>query len=160
MPYSFPASDVATWTPENVIALLCQPGYMSPDDWRPITGAAVVFAESGAKPRRCSDANWNPANQSYHLTIDLGMFQLNEYANVDNEPYPGIGTISRKDCFDPFEAWEHVWKIINRVDIGWQYNWELWTGYTSGAYDKFIKTCFDGMRSYRSVMGLPPGVFG
>ena len=160
MAYTFPLSEVKTWNAEQLTALLCQDGYMSPDDWRPITGVAVILAESGGQPRRCSDANWAPERPNYHLTCDLGLFQLNEYSNVAVEPYPGVGTISRKDCFDPFKAWEHTWKIINRTKKGWQYDWSLWTGYTSGAYDKYLKAAFDGMRSYRTVMGLGPGVFG
>ena len=158
MAYEFPSPETRIWIPEQVIALLCQPGFMSPDDWRPITGAAVVFSESGGMPLRCSDANWSPLT-NYHLTLDLGMFQLNEYSNVDNEPYPGLGKISRKECFDPFLSWNHVWKIINRTKTGWQYDWKLWTGYTSGAYDKHIRACLEGMRSYRTVMGLGQGVF-
>jgi hypothetical protein len=157
MLYPFPLGNTL-WKPADVIALLCQPGYMSPDDWRPITGCAVVLAESGGDPLARGKTIWKPGTKE-HLSIDLGMFQLNTANNVEADPYPDIRRITIGDCFDPFQAWAHTWRLINKQRPGWQYNWRAWNAYTSGAHTKFEPAALDGMKTYRTVMGLPAGVF-
>lgn len=159
MPYTFPEGNVV-WEPVDIIALLCQPGYMSPDDWRPIDGCAIVLAESGGNPLALGRVVWNPGNPT-HLTIDsLGMFQLLLYYHTVTGPYPDVPPISVADCFDPHKAWVQTWKTINKGRKGWHYNWTPWSAYTSGSYDKFLTPALLGMRAYRASQGLPPGPFG
>ena len=155
--YPFPAGNVV-WQPADIVALLCQPGYMSPDDWRPITGTAVVLAESGGNPLAVGKTIWKPASRE-HLSVDLGMFQLNSANNVEADPYPDIRRITIADCFDPWQAWAHTWRLINKQRPGWSYNWRNWMGYTSGAYSKHEPAALNGMKTYRSTVGLPVGVF-
>jgi Lysozyme like domain len=157
MAYAFPAGNVI-WKPMDIIALLCQPGFMSPDDWRPVTGCAVVMAESGGDPLATGPANWSPGNVA-HLSIDLGIFQLNSYWHTVVDPFPDVPKITMADCFDPQKAMAQTWKVINKAKTGWNYNWTAWTAYQSGSYDKHVSASLAGMRAYRIAQSLPPGVF-
>jgi hypothetical protein len=158
MAYTFPAGNVV-WKPVDIIALLCQSGYMSPDDWRPVTGCAVVLAESGGDPLASSRANWNPGNVT-HLSIDLGIFQLNSYWHTVVDPFPDVPKIPVADCFDPQKALAQTWKVINKGKTGWNYNWTAWSAYDNGSYDKHVSTALAGMKEYRINQKLGPGVFG
>jgi hypothetical protein len=159
MAYTFPAGNV-TWKPVDVIALMCQPGFMSPEDWRPITGCAVVSAESGGNPLALGKVIWSPGNV-IHLSIDsLGMFQLESYWHTVTGPFPDVPPITVADCFDPFKAWTQTWKVINKNRVGWNYNWTDWSTYVDGTYDKHVAASLAGMKAYRVAVGLPPGVFG
>lgn len=158
MAYTFPAGNVI-WKASDIIALMCQPNFMSPDDWRPVTGCAIVLAESGGDPLALGKVVWNPGNVN-HLTIDsLGMFQLLLYFHTVTGPYPDVPPISVADCFDPFKAWVQTWKTINKGRKGWNYNWEPWSAYTEGAYDKYVPVALAGMKAYRINQGLSPAPF-
>lgn len=162
MAWTFPAGNVV-WKAEDIIALECQPGFMSPDDWRPVTFCAVTLGESGGNPLNTS-VNWSPAVTGAppvtHLSIDLGMFQLNSYWHTVVGPYPDVPPISIAQCLDPFTAWVQTWKVLNKQRTGWHYNMTPWHAFITGAYDKHISAALAGMKRYRSVSGLPPGVFG
>lgn len=162
MAYTFPAFDgdrPTPWKPVDIIALLCQPGKMSPDDWRPITFAAVTMAESGGDPLAVGKVIWAPGKET-HLSVDMGMFQLNSYYTLVTGHYPGtIGPIRQAEVFDPFTAWDYVWKLLNRGRTGWQYNMTPWTAYNNGSYDRHVTACYQGMLEYRTVMGLPKAPF-
>lgn len=157
-PYTFPAGNVI-WKPVDIIALLCQPQYMSPDDWRPITGCAVCLAESGGNPLETGIANWNPGHPT-HLSIDLGGWQLNSYYHTVVDPFPDVPKITVQECFDMQASMAQVWKVINKARPSWNYNWTSWTTFNTGAYDKHLSAALAGMKAYRSVMGLSVGVFG
>lgn len=158
MPYTFPAGNVI-WKPVDIIALMCQPGYMSPEDWRPVTGCAIVLAESGGDPLALGKVVWAPGTP-IHLTIDsLGMFQLILYYHTVTGPYPDIPPIPVADCFDPFKAWEQTWKTINKERRGWSYNWSDWSAYTKETYKPYVPLATAGMKAYRFRQGLPLGVF-
>ena len=158
MAYTFPAGNVV-WEPVDIIALMCQPNYMSPDDWRPVTGCAIVLAESGGDPLALGRVVWNPGSP-IHLTIDsLGMFQLLLYYHTVTGPFPDVPPISVADCFDPFKAWAQTWKTINKGRKGWNYNWDSWSGYTNGTYDKHVPAALAGMKAYRVDQGLPAAPF-
>lgn len=164
--YVFPAGN-AIWSAEAIIAKMCRPGYMSPDDWRPITGCAIALAEAGGNPLALGRVVWKPGSV-IHLSIDsLGMWQLESYWHTVTGPFPpDIGPITVAQCFDPFEAFEQVWKVINRGRTGWSYRWDDWStakspdGIKPPAYDKYLSSALAGMKSYRAVMGLGAGVFG
>lgn len=158
MAYTFPAGNVV-WTARDIIGLLCQPGFMSPEDWRPVTGCAIVLAESGGDPLATGRAVWSPGSPA-HLSVDLGIFQLNSYWQTTVDPYPDVPKITVADCFDPQKALAQTWKIINKGRTGWNYNWDMWTTYKSGSYDKHVSAALAGMKAYRVNQGLPPGVFG
>lgn len=158
MPWTFPAGNVV-WKAEDIVALMCQPNFMSPEDWRPVTGCAVVLAESGGDPLATGRAVWNPGNVT-HLSVDLGMFQLNSYWHTVVAPFPDVPAIPVADCFDPQKAWAQTWKVINKGRTGWNYQWSAWTAYDNGSYDKHVSAALTGMKKYRSMSGLPPGVFG
>lgn len=158
MLYEFPSPN-QVFTPTDIIALLCQDGFMSPNDWRPITGAAVCLAESGGDPLETGKAVWNPGAVT-HLSVDIGIWQLNDYYNTVVDPYPTVLKISRAECFDPFRATQQTWQLINMERKGWNYNWNLWTAYKNGSYDKYVSAALGGMREYRDIMGLGLGVFG
>lgn len=147
------------WSARDIIGLICQPGFMSPDDWRPVTGCAVVLAESGGNPLETGPANWSPGLPT-HLSIDLGGFQLNSYYHTVVDPFPDIPKITMADAFDMQKAWAQTWKVINKGRTGWNYNWTAWTSYNTGAYDKHVSTALAGMKAYRVNQGLPAGVFG
>lgn len=159
MAWTFPAGNVV-WKPEDIIALICQPGFMSPDDWRPVTFCAIVLAESGGDPLAIN-VNWNPGNP-YHLSLDLGMFQLNSKDNIDNPPYPDVPKITAQVALDPQPAWAHTFKLLNKNKPGWNYNYSPWSAYNGGSYDKRVPDALTGMKKYRatSVPPLPPGPFG
>lgn len=160
MPYTFPAGNVKH-TPADIIAVLCQPGYMSPDDFRPITGCAVVLAESGGDPLATGRAVWNPGAPT-HKSIDLGLFQLNSYYHTVTGPFPPtVGPITVADCFDVQLSWAQTWKVITRgrPADGWDYNWSAWTAFRTGAYDQWLDEAVAGMRAYRTAMALPTGRF-
>jgi hypothetical protein len=156
--WTFPEVNVV-WKPEDIIALVCQDGYMSPNDWRPITACAVCLAESAGYPLAVSKANWLPGTKS-HLSVDVGLWQLNNYWQITVDPFPTVPKIAWADAFDPFKSWEHVWKLINVGRTGWNYNWSAWSSYNSGAYDKHVTTALNAMRLYRAKVGLPVAPFG
>lgn len=149
MAYTFPAGNVV-WTPRDIAALLCTK--MDPADWRPVTGIAVVLAESGGDPLATGRAVWNPTAPT-HLSIDLGLFQLNSYYHTVTGPYPDVPPITLAQAFDPFASWEQTWKVINkgRPDT-WHYNWSPWTVYKTGIYDRFLDTARQGLLDYRLTL--------
>lgn len=144
MTYPFPPGN-AIWQPVDIVALLCQPGYMSPDDWRPVTGCAVVLAESGGNPMSTPGIIWKPGHDD-HLSLDIGMFRLNTWWNRDD--------IGISGSLDPLNAMNAVWNIINEGRIWWAYNWGDWHGFTSGAYVKHLPAARDGLDRYRATLGL------
>lgn len=146
MTYPFPEGNVG-WQPKDIIALLCTK--MSPDDWRPITGAAVLWCESWGSPRAIGKVIWKPG-QPDHLSIDLGLFQLNSYW-WPGRPRPEV-------CFDPFKAYELVWPVLTRNKT-WSYDWTPWICYTGGYYKSHLNFARQGMIQYREIMGLPKGPF-
>jgi hypothetical protein len=158
MAYTFPAGNVV-WKPIDIIALICQPGFMSPEDWRPVTACAIALAESGGDPLATGRAVWNPGNVT-HLSVDLGIWQLNSYYHTTVDPFPDVPKITVADCFDAQKATTQVWKVINKNKTGWNYNWTAWTTYNNGSYDKQIAAALAGMKAYRVNQALPPGVFG
>ena len=151
--YQFPSNPQAVWTPRDITALLCTK--MSPDDWRPITGTAIVLAESAGNPLAVGKLVWNPGNPT-HLSIDLGLFQLNSHWQTVVDPFPSIPKITWADTFDPFKAWDHTWKLINVEKKGWNYDWSKWTVFNSGAYDKFVSPAYRAHNEYRAMLGLAP----
>jgi hypothetical protein len=153
MSYTFPVDPKAVWNPIDVVALLATK--MPVDDWRIVTGVAVVLAESGGNPLALGTLVWNPGNPT-HLAIDLGMFQLNSYYQTVVDPFPTISKIAWADTFDPFAAFEHVWKLINHTKKGWNYDWSSWTVYNTGAYDKFVSTAYKAVNDYRATLGKGP----
>lgn len=158
MAWTFPAGNVI-WKAADIIALMCQPTFMSPDDWRPVTACAIVLAESGGDPLALGKVVWK-LGSPIHLSIDsLGMFQLESYWHTVAGPYPDVGPIPMADCFDPFKAWVQTWKTINKERTGWHYNWSTWSAYTEGTYDKHVPAALAGMKAYRLAVGLPPGPF-
>ena len=155
MTYPFPTDPKAIWTPRDICALLCSDGYMSPNDWRPITACAVVLGESGGNPLALGKLVYKPESPA-HLSIDLGMFQINSYWQVANDPYPTVPRISWADTFDPRAAWAHTWRVINHTRTGWHYDWSKWVAYTSGAYDRHLGAARRGLNEYRDTLGLDP----
>lgn len=140
-------------TPQEIIALLATK--MSTDDWRIVTACAVVLAESGGDPLARGAVVWAPESPA-HLSIDLGLFQLNSYWQVEVDPYPSIPKIAWADCFDPVVAFEHVWKLINHTKTGWNYDWSSWTAYRTGAYDRHVSTAYKALNEYRAQEGKGP----
>jgi hypothetical protein len=157
MGYQFPDGNTI-WSPESIIALLCLPGYMSPDDWRPITGCAVVIGESGGNPLARGRVIWRPGT-TVHRSMAFGLFQLLSHYHVNNRPFPDIPAITVADCFDPFKAWDHTWRVLKKQTQGWAYNWNGWDAYTNGSYKDHISASVYGMKDYRKTMGLGPGPF-
>ena len=163
MTYPFPEFDgpdrPTFWRPADIIALLCRDGFMSPDDWRPITFAAVVMAESAGSPLATGTVIWAPGKVT-HLSVDLGMFQLNSYYATVSGHYPGsVGPITTAECFNPFTAWDYTWLLLNKERTGWSYNMQPWVAWKTGAYDKYVTACYRGMLEYREVMDLGKGPF-
>lgn len=162
MSYTFPDQTVRPlpWTARDITALVCQPTHMSPDDWRAVTFVAVVLAESGGDPLARGSVVWSPLSPA-HLSIDLGMFQLNSYwQHTAVDPFPSIMRITVAQCFDPFASWVQSWKLLNIARKGWGYNMSHWTVFDSGDYLKYVTPALNGMREYRAAMGLGVGVFG
>jgi hypothetical protein len=155
--YPFPAGNVV-WSPTDITALLCQPGYMSPDDWRPVTACAVVLAESGGNPLAVGKPIWRPGTIA-HRAVAIGMFQLLTSVNVDADPYPDVPRITVAACFDPFAAWQHTWRLLNKQRTGWGYNWSGWEAFTTGGYRRHVQVALAGMRTYRAGMGFGEGGF-
>lgn len=161
MDYPFPPSGPerpANWTPEQIIALACRPGYMSPDDWRPITWAAVVMGESSGDQLVRGRTIWAPGNP-IHLSHAIGMFQLLRRWHVEDEAYPGWEPMTEAECLEPFAAFERAWMLLNVNRTGWAYNMSHWSAFEKGTYDQHITACYRGMLSYREVMGLGRGPF-
>lgn len=150
--YIFPEG-AEIWEPVDIAALLCTK--MSPDDWRPVTGTAIVLAESGGNPLIIGPAIWKPGMPT-HLSFDLGLFQLNSYYQTVVDPYPSIPKIPLEATFDPLAAWEHVWKLINVERKGWNYDWSDWVAYVTGAYDRHVRRALDGVNAYRAFLGMGP----
>lgn len=148
MAYAFPAGNVV-WKPVDIVALLCTK--MSMGDNRPAIGCAVILAESAGDPLATGRAVWNPTSPT-HLSIDLGLFQLNSYYTTVTGHFPDIPPITIAATFDPFQSYEYAWKLINknRPDT-WHYNWSSWTAFKSGAYDKFLPTSIAGLEQYRAT---------
>ena len=153
MPYVFPADPKKVWAPVDIVALLCKK--MSPLDWRPVTGCAVVLAESAGNPLALGRLVWNP-EAATHLSIDLGLFQLNSHYQTVVDPYPTIPKITWAQAFDPHAAYEHVWKLITIARKGWNYDWSAWTAYNTGAYDSHVSAALRGMNEYRATLGMGP----
>lgn len=154
MAYTFPPGNVV-WKPIDIVALVCQPTYMSPDDWRAVNACAILLAESGGNPLALGHVVWAPGHPT-HLSIDaLGLCQLLLYWHTVTGPYPDIPPIPVADCFDPFKAWRQTWKTINKERRGWNYNWDKWMGWTTGAYEEHIPAALVGMKAYRANQGLP-----
>lgn len=159
MPYTFPPGNVV-WKPVDIIALLCQPGLMSPDDWRPVYACAIALAESGGDPLIVSRANWNPGAPT-HLSVDVGIWQLNSYYQTVVDPFPDVPKILFSDALDPFKSMTQTWKLINKGRTGWNYNWSAWSTFNTGSYDKRVAEALAGMKAYRLNQALPAtGVFG
>lgn len=156
--YVFPERNLV-WSARDVIALCCRPGFMSSDDWRPITFTAVLRGESGFNPLAISKVIWTP-DKAHHRSVDLGIAQLNSHWNIDNDPYPDIPRVAVSDAFDPYLAFDHAWKLMNKQRTGWKYNMSAWHVYTSGVYNTYVLEALIGMREYRAVMSLSPGIFG
>lgn len=148
MAYAFPAGNVV-WKPLDIIALLVTK--MDPADNRPAIGCAVVLAESAGDPLATGRAIWNPGAPT-HLSIDLGLFQLNSYYTTVTGHFPDVPPITISAAFDPVQAWDYAWKLINKARPDtWHYNWSAWAAYKSGAYDKFLKTSMDALAAYRAL---------
>lgn len=152
--YPFPSEDRdAFWSATDITALICSPGYMSPDDWRPITFCAVVLAESGGMPHIVSAPNWDPGAVT-HLSVDLGLFQLNSYYNVEVDPFPTLPAISIADCLTPLRSWQQAWALLNVDNDSWGYNMRWWSAYKEGTFVSRLPAALAGMRQYRQMMGL------
>lgn len=123
-------------------------------DWRIVTATAIVLAESGGNPLIVSKPNWSPGKPT-HLSIDMGLYQLNSFYQVLNNPYPSIPKIPWQDVFDPFKAFEHVWKLIT-MKGGWAYDWSAWSAYTNGSYQKHVSAAYQGLTKYRAAAGYGP----
>jgi hypothetical protein len=145
--YPFPAfgpeRPLVWWKAADIIALLCTK--MDVNDWRPITGCAVVIGESGGNPLAIGKPVWAPSSPA-HLSLDLGMFQLNSYWQTVIPPV----------AFNPWSAWEVAWKMLQVGRTGWSYNWSHWIAYTNLSYKRHLTTAYHGMQEYRQIMGLPP----
>lgn len=151
---TLPTDPKAIFTPPQIIELLCTK--MSPDDWRPVTACAVVLAESAGDPLAVGKLVWNPGAAT-HLSLDLGLFQLNSYYQTVVDPFPSIPKTTWANCFDPVTAFEHVWQLINVERKGWNYDWSKWTTYVSGAYDRYVSTAYKAINEYRdTVLGIEP----
>lgn len=150
---SLPTDPRAVFTPTQIIELLCSK--MSPDDWRPVTACAVVLAESGGNPLAVGKLIWNPGAPT-HLSLDLGLFQLNSYYQTEVDPFPSIPKITWAEAFDPIAAFEHVWKLINVERKGWNYDWSKWTTYVTGTYDRYVSTAYKALNEYRATLGKAP----
>jgi len=148
MAYAFPAGNVV-WNPRDVCALLCTKMPMT--DHRVVTGCAVVLAESGGDPLATGRAVWSPGAPT-HLSVDLGLFQLNSYYATVTGHFPDTPPISVAQCFDPIAAWEYAWKLINknRPD-SWHFNWSSWTVFKAGAYDAWLDEAMAGLAAYKAV---------
>lgn len=149
MAYTFPVGNVI-WNPRDICALLCTK--MDPLDNRPAIGCAVVLAESGGDPLATGRAIWNPGAPT-HLSIDLGLFQLNSYYATVTGHFPDVPPITIAQAFDPLAAWDYAWKLINknRPDT-WHYNWSSWAVWKSGAYDKHLANALAGLTAYRATL--------
>lgn len=164
-PFKVPTNrDEATaqWAARDIIALLCKPGYMSPDTWRPVTMCAVIMGESAGWPCIISKPLWRPG-LVYHMSVDVGLFQFNSRDHVDNDTMPGIGLMrtSLGTLLDPHQAMARAWITLNhKKPNGWTYNMNWWMAYTSGAYRVHVTAATRAMREYRITMGLGPGAFG
>jgi hypothetical protein len=151
---TLPTDPKTIWTPVQIIELLCTK--MSPNDWRPVTACAVVLAESAGDPLAVGKLVYKPGSPA-HLSLDLGIFQLNSYYQTVVNPYPTIEPIGWADCFNPVAAYEHVWKLITIERKGWNYDWSKWTTYITGAYDNYVSTAYKAMNEYRdTVLGIEP----
>jgi hypothetical protein len=136
------------WTATDIAALVCT--RISSGDWRAITAVAVVLAESRGNPLALGKFIIRPGHPS-HLSLDVGMFQLNTYYQMSVDPYPSVPRITWADAVDPFKAWEHVWKLINVWRTGWSYNWTGWTAFKTDYYRQFITEAYLGMAAYRKI---------
>lgn len=152
----YPFPDMSTderpgpWTPLDIIALVCQPGYMSPKDWRPATvGATFYYESAGGDPLAIGKLIWKPGHP-LHLSQDEGLFQLNSYYTKVTGHYPSLPPITTAQVFDPLQAWPYVWEIMNkdRPDA-WHYNLRPWHGFTSGRYDQWLDLFNSALVQYR-----------
>jgi hypothetical protein len=152
-PFPFKSDQVARpvpFMPRDLAALLCAPGYMSPNDWRPQTVVAVLLGEAGGDPLARGQVVWAPGSPT-HLSIDLGLFQLNSYYHTVTGPYPSVPPITVADCFDPFKSRDQAWQVMirDRPDT-WHYNLKPWTVYKTGAYDVHMSAARQGLLDYRA----------
>lgn len=109
----------------------------------------VVLGESGGNPFAVGKPVWSP-NSVAHLSVDLGMFQLNSHWQGATPPM----------AFNPFTAYEKAWQMLNTNRDGWVYNYTPWIAYTNDTYKRHISAATQGMRNYRVAVGLPVGMFG
>lgn len=153
--YVFPTitGPSTTWSAKDIAALVCTK--MDVNDWRPVTAVSIALAESGGRPLAVSKLNWIPGAKA-HLSVDLGLFQLNSYFNTVVNPYPDVPKIAWVDALDPFKNWEQTWKLINKGRTGWSYNWNGWTTFSSGVYKNFTTTALAGVNGYRATLGMGP----
>ena len=159
MAWTFPAGNVI-WKPEDITALVCQPGCMTPDDWRAVTVVAVLLGESSGNPLARGPVIWAPGSK-IHLSIAFGLCQLLSYWHVERGPYPDVGKMTIAQCFTPQPAWARMWLVMNRDRPDhWKYNLTPWSAYTKGSYKECAPAALAGMKIYRSKMGLGPGPFG
>jgi hypothetical protein len=120
------------------------------NDSRLVTATAVVLAEAGGDPLATGRAVWNPGAPT-HLSIDLGLFQLNSYYHTVTGPYPSVPPITVAQCFDPFASWDQAWQVLTRDrPDAFHWNWSQWTVYKTGAYDAHMKTAQAGVDLLRT----------
>lgn len=151
--YQWPDANAA-WSVRDVVALLCTK--MDPNDLRPVTVAAVVLAESGGKPLAVSAVRWNPTSPT-HLSLDVGLFQLNTHWHTVTGPYPDVPPITVAQCLNPFTAWEQTWKVLNKARPDtWHYNLTPWSVYKSGAYERHWDAAWQGLKEYRAWLATNP----
>lgn len=144
--YPWPAGNIK-WGPRDLAALMHQRIGL---DSRLDTAVAVVLAESGGDPLETGRAVWAPG-QVTHLSVDLGMFQLNSYYHTVTGPYPTVPPITVAACFDPKLAWNQAWEVLQRDrPDNFHWNWKPWTVYTSGAYDAHLASARGGVTSLRT----------
>jgi hypothetical protein len=146
MAYVFPGGNLV-WKPIDIVALLCTK--MASTDNRPAVGCAVILAESAGDPLATGRAIWNPGAPT-HLSIDLGLFQLNSYYTTVTGHYPDVPPITLAATFDPIQSWDYAWKLLNKTRPDtWHYNWNAWTAFKSGTYDKFLPGSIAALEQYR-----------
>ena len=156
--YKFPLTRKvrpSLWTAEDIIALLCKPEYMSPDDWRPVTMCAVVLAESRGDTLITGQTIWAP-DKVTHLSQDGGLFQLNSFWNSEAEAFPNVPPMPHSDRYDPFKSMERAWILLtdNGTKKKWSYNMSWWTAYRNGSYKEHVSDAYYGMMVYRAGMDL------
>lgn len=142
------------WPAVDVVALMCQPGYLEPDDGRAVVALQVWLGESSLQPLVRGRTLWMPGNTA-HLSHALGMFQLMRRWHVEDHAYPDLPPMTEAECLDPHTAWPRAWALMGKArPDSWHYNMAHWSAFTSGSYMRadYRRIAHDAMVAY--VAGL------